>query len=220
MTTALSGMSVADQSPAPHPPVMELVLEGLQLGGESILGPLHLSLKPAETLVLTGPSGVGKSTLLRVIAGLITAPGQSLTVGGTMGMVFQEPTLLPWRSALKNLMLTTGISADAAQDALAEVGLARCADLYPGQMSLGQQRRLSLARAFALNPDLLLLDEPFVSLDPDLADEMMALFARMRSARGVAALLVTHSELEATRLATRIVRLEGRPATIVSDQAV
>ncbi|WP_193141403.1 ATP-binding cassette domain-containing protein [Meridianimarinicoccus sp. MJW13] len=196
-------------------PVLDLSLPGLSLNGAEILGPVSLSVAMGETLALTGPSGIGKSTLLNLIAGQITAPGQQLTTRGSIGMVFQSPTLLPWRSACDNLTLTTGLSRAAAGKALAEVGLAGKDHLFPGQMSLGQQRRLSLARAFARAPQLLLLDEPFVSLDPDLADNMMALFARMRAARGSAAILVTHSQVEIGRLATRVLRLDGKPATLL-----
>ncbi|MEV8468043.1 ATP-binding cassette domain-containing protein [Fluviibacterium sp. DFM31] len=195
-------------------PVLDLSLPGLSLNGTGILGPVTLSVAMGETLAITGPSGIGKSTLLNLVAGQITAPDQRLTTRGSIGMVYQSPTLLPWRSACHNLTLTTGLSRTAAAKALAEVGLAGKDRHYPGQMSLGQQRRLSLARAFARAPQLLLLDEPFVSLDPDLADGMMALFARMRAARGSAAILVTHSPVEIDRLASRVLRLDGKPATL------
>ncbi len=89
---------------------------------------------------------------------------------------------------------------------------------FPGQLSLGQQRRLALARAFATRPVLLLMDEPFVSLDPELAGEMMHLFARLRRETGVTTLLVTHVEAEARRLATRVVTLGGPPGRIVADR--
>ena len=109
------------------------------------------------------------------------------------------------------------VSKTDVEDALRDVGLGGRGADFPDQLSLGQQRRLALARAFAMRPDLLLLDEPFVSLDPDLVEEMMALFARLRAARKVATILVTHVEDEAKRLASRIVTLGGQPATIVND---
>ena len=132
-------------------------------------------------------------------------------------MVFQEPVLLPWRTAADNLWLTTGIGRSAAGQALAEVGLSGLGSRYPGELSLGQQRRLALARAFAVRPELLLMDEPFVSLDAAMAQEMMSLFAALRARYPVTTVLVTHAPEEAQALATRIVRLEGAPATIVSD---
>lgn len=198
-------------------PVLRLHLEGLSLGGRQVLGTLDLAVSPGETLVLTGPSGIGKTSLLRVICGLEPLRAGRIDRPDRIAMVFQEPTLLPWRTAVQNLTITTGIPAPAARAALEEVGLGGCAALYPGQMSLGQQRRLALARAFACDPQLLLMDEPFVSLDPDLVAEMMTLFRRLRDARSVATILVTHVEAEARALATRILRLSGTPA-VVTDQ--
>ncbi|MEO8243462.1 MAG: ATP-binding cassette domain-containing protein [bacterium] len=200
-------------------PVLRLNLTGHSRGGQAILGPLSLTLAPQETLALIGPSGIGKTTILRLIAGLEPAQGV-VQVTGRLAMVFQEPTLLPWRTARQNLCLATGIAAAEADTLLAEVGLAGLATRFPGQLSLGQQRRLSLARAFAARPALLLMDEPFVSLDPDLADEMMAVFTRLRATRPLATLLVTHVEAEARRLASRIIRLGGSPAVITDDQQI
>lgn len=189
----------------------------MRLGGSAVLGPIRLSLDRAETLALVGPSGAGKTSLLRIIAGLEGQHTGTCHVSGRVGMVFQEPTLLPWRSLCDNICIPTGVTAIQAQQALAEVGLGgRDAD-YPGQLSLGQQRRLSLARAFAIRPDVLLLDEPFVSLDPDLTAEMTTLFARLRDKHKIATVLVTHVEAEARSLADRIVTLGGKPATLLSD---
>ena len=197
--------------------VLSLDLTGHRRGGIAVLGPVTLSVGARETVALTGPSGIGKTTLLRLIAGLEPARGRIRTTG-TVAMVFQEPTLLPWRSALDNLCLTAKVAPTEARALLAEVGLGGLEARFPGQLSLGQQRRLSLARAFAARPALLLMDEPFVSLDPALADEMMSLFEQLRSARPLATLIVTHVEAEAERLASRILRLGGHPATIVEDR--
>lgn len=199
-------------------PVLTVDLTGHARNGAAILGPVSFAVGPQETLALVGPSGIGKTTLLRLIAGLEPARGR-VTTQGAVAMVFQEPTLLPWRSARQNLCLTTAVTPSEADLLLAEVGLAGLGPRYPGQLSLGQQRRLSLARAFAARPALLLMDEPFVSLDPALADEMMALFIRLRAARPLATLIVTHADAEAERLATRIIRLGGQPATVVEDRA-
>ncbi len=206
-------------SPEGADPVLELDLIGLSYGAAPVLGPISLSLQPGETLALTGPSGVGKSSLLRAIAGLETGWSGTCSHPGRMAMVFQEPMLLPWRSVLRNLTLTTGCSPEKAREILAEVGLAGAEGTFPGRLSLGQQRRVSLARAFATEPDLLLMDEPFVSLDAKTADDMMSLFARLRNSRRTATILVTHAMAEAERLANRIVTLGGRPATITSDRA-
>ncbi len=185
--------------------------------GAAVLGPIAFDLKAQETLAVTGPSGIGKTTLLRIIAGLDEDFGGRVRRPDRLAMVFQEPTLLPWRSARDNICLTTGAGPEKAETLLAEVGLAGMGDRFPGQLSLGQQRRLSLARAFAAEPDLLLMDEPFVSLDPGLTGEMLELTERLLAARPVATVFVTHSQMEAARLASRIVRLEGMPATIAVD---
>lgn len=176
-----------------------------------------LTVENGQTLALVGPSGVGKSSLLRIIAGLEDRHSGSCLVSGRVAMIFQEPTLMPWRSLRDNVVIPTGVSVVQADQALRDVGLeGRGAD-FPNQLSLGQQRRLSLARAFAAAPDVLLMDEPFVSLDPALADEMMTLFASLRAKSDLTTILVTHVEAEARRLANRIVTLEGSPGQITSD---
>lgn len=197
--------------------MLELNLSGLRFGATPILGEINLTLARGETLALVGPSGVGKTSLLRIIAGLEQRHGGTCHVRGRVAMVFQEPNLLPWRSALDNLCITTGVDAAQAKLALKSVGLHARGSDFPGQLSLGQQRRLSLARAFCVKPDLLLMDEPFVSLDPELTDEMMTLFAELRTAHGVASILVTHVDAEARRLADRIVTIGDTPGRITSD---
>lgn len=198
--------------------VLNLRLDRLTLQGKPILRDIHLTLAREETLALVGRSGIGKSSLLRVIAGLNTDFDGQCDVYGSCAVVFQEPTLLPWATLIDNLCVTTGISPGQAQMALAEVGLGGRDGDYPDQLSLGQQRRLALARAFAVKPDLLLLDEPFVSLDAAMAEEMMALFDRLRRMYRVATILVSHSAWEAERLASRMVTLDGDPATVIETR--
>lgn len=197
------------------PPVLTVALDGMSYGNRRVLGQISLTLGAGQTLALTGPSGIGKSTLVRIIAGLETKYKGQVMRPDQIGMVFQEPTLMPWRTVLDNLTLTAGVTEAGAEKALDEVGLGGRGGDFPRQLSLGQQRRLALARAFAGSPKLLLLDEPFVSLDPDMANEMMSLFEALRDKRDVATLIVTHSVEEATRLADRILRLDGSPAQIV-----
>jgi len=210
-------MSEMTTQDGPDQSVLNLSLTGLSLGGSAILGQLDLNVQRGETLALVGPSGIGKSSLLRIFAGLETTYDGSCTVAGRCAIVFQEPALLPWRTLIDNITVTAGVTEGRALSALADVGLDDRPRAFPGQISLGQQRRLSLARAFAVQPDLLLLDEPFVSLDPALVDEMMALFIKLRAAHRVTTILVTHVQDEARALADRIVTLGGSPAIVTSD---
>ncbi|WP_121023254.1 ABC transporter ATP-binding protein [Litoreibacter meonggei] len=205
------------KEPDPLGSVLDLHVASLVFGGVPVLGELSLTVKRCETLALVGPSGVGKTSLLRIIAGLENGYRGRCKVSGLVAMVFQEPTLLPWRSLRDNICITTGTAPIDADQALADVGLAGRENDFPSQLSLGQQRRLSLVRAFAVKPDLLLMDEPFVSLDPELVEEMMALFAKLRAAHQVTTILVTHVEDEAKKLASRIVTLGGSPAKVTGD---
>jgi len=195
--------------------VIDVDIREKRFGKTPVLGEVRFSLTAGQTLAISGPSGVGKSTLLRIVAGLDHDFAGRVRGASSTAMVFQEPVLLPWRSALANVTLATRVPPALAAAGLEEVGLGDLADRFPGQLSLGQQRRLALARALAASPDLLLLDEPFVSLDPDLVEEMLSLTERLLAARDVATILVTHTESEARRLATRFARLSGAPAYLI-----
>ena len=124
---------------------------------------------------------------------------------------------MPWRSAFANVTIPAGCGADEARAWLARVGLEGREDAFPRALSLGQQRRVALARAFASAPETLLLDEPFVSLDPESSEAMQATLVRLLEDRPVRALLVTHTRTEAVRLADRVIRLGGEPAGVVSE---
>ncbi|MCC5993441.1 MAG: ABC transporter ATP-binding protein [Rhodobacteraceae bacterium] len=182
---------------------LNVAIRDKSFGSTPVLRDLVFHVARGEVLAVLGPSGVGKSTLLRLIAGLDTDFEGQIRREGRLAMVFQEPTLMPWRSALDNLRLTTGVDAAQAEAALGRVGLAGKGALFPGQLSLGQQRRLSLARAYAARPDILLLDEPFVSLDDALVADMLALTESVIAEQRPATVFVTHSRPEADRLATR-----------------
>ena len=189
---------------------------------------LRLSLAPETVTALVGPSGVGKSSLLRMIAGIDTAFDGEIRVGGKSaeqappaGFVLQDARLLPWLTAIDNIRaVAPGIEDTRALALLDRVGLHGAANSYPHELSGGMQRRVALARAFSVNADLLLLDEPFVSLDRMLVDELQALFIDLVEHERPTVVLVTHLVEDAVRLADRAVILRGRPAQIVADIAL
>ncbi len=192
-------------------------------GTLQVLGELAFSLGHGEVAALVGPSGCGKTTLLRIIAGLDRDFDGSvaLPAHGTLGMVFQEPRLLPWRTVEQNVRLAAPHATEAGLDALFRtLGLAAHRDHYPGELSLGLARRVALARAFAVEPDLLLLDEPFVSLDDALAARLRDELAELVNRRPVTTLLVTHNVEEAIGLADRLLLLSVSPARVLAEVAV
>ena len=198
-----------------------------------VLESIEFHVAPGEFVAIVGPSGAGKSTLLNIVAGLDRHyEGEVQSCGASdgkldeprIGYVFQAPRLMPWLSAADNVRLVlppgSAASADAARDVLREVGLEGYEDAYPGQLSGGMQRRVALARAFGVNPSLLLMDEPFGSLDEPLAwrlrEHLQSLWYRRRSM----VLFVTHNLAEALSLADRVLFLSPRPARVVLEQAV
>lgn len=184
-------------------------------GSTPVLSRIRFEVADGETVAVLGPSGVGKSTLLRIIAGIDGAYDGSVRRPDNLAVVFQEPTLLPWRSALDNLRLVhPALPRDHLLSMLDRVGLAGKGAQFPGQLSLGQQRRLALARAFSGRPQVLILDEPFVSLDPEMAEDMMDLTQGLIAETRPSTLFVTHARTEAERLADRILTLGGSPATL------
>lgn len=195
--------------------MIDVTVTEKRFGATAVLRDITLKVAPGDCVALLGPSGIGKSTLMRIAAGLDQDFTGTVTVADTRAMVFQEPTLLPWRSVAQNIALFhPGLDTCGLNAALARVGLADHAQLFPTQLSLGQQRRLALARAFAGRPKALFLDEPFVSLDPALADDMAQLTADLIAETRPAVLFITHTDAEAERLATRTLRLAGSPATL------
>ncbi len=191
-----------------------------------VLDRLHFSVEAGETVVLTGPSGCGKTTLLNIIAGLdarfdgrIEMPEET-----RIGYVFQEPRLLPWRTVEDNLRLVLrGSEAEVerrVREVLAEVGLADAHHVYASRLSLGMARRVAIARAFVVRPTLLLLDEPFVSLDEPTAARLRRLLLELLAAHRVTTLFITHNLREAIMLADRLVFLSESPARIVAEVPV
>ena len=192
--------------------MIRIDLKSKKFGSIPVLGPISFSIAPGETVALVGPSGIGKSTLLRIVAGIDTRIDGTIDRPQNLAMVFQEPTLLPWRSAIDNLRAVhPGLARETALEALAQVGLAGKEAMFPGQLSLGQQRRLALARAFSGDPELLVMDEPFVSLDSETAEAMLSLTETLIARHRPSTLFVTHARAEAERLAQRILTLEAGP---------
>lgn len=194
-----------------------------------MLEAIDLAVRAGETVALVGPSGCGKTTLLNLAAGLLD-PWEGRIANGfsRTAMMFQEPRLLPWKRTLANIAL--GLKAlglpraerdERAYRLALSVGLTDDdLDKYPGALSGGMQSRAALARAFAVQPDLLLLDEAFAALDIGLKSELYALLARERAAHGSAVLMITHDLMEAVRLADRILVMTGSPGRIVAEHRV
>lgn len=206
-------------------------------GGLVALEGLTLSIARGEFVSIVGPSGCGKSTLLRLVAGLIPPTRGTLAVAGheprasrslrDVGFVFQQPTLLPWRTVRANIELPgqlgrtpRPIDPAGIDAALALVGLADSASLLPHQLSGGMQMRASLARALVTRPEVLLLDEPFAALDEitrqRLNEDLLSLWRRDRWT----GLFVTHNVIEAVFLSQRVLVMGPRPGRIVAEVPV
>lgn len=184
-----------------------------------VLCDLAFRLDSGEVAALIGPSGCGKTTCLRIVAGIDPSfEGAVRRPPGRLAFVFQEPRLLPWRSVEDNIRIAAADIGAAELDALLKpLGLIEHRAHFPGELSLGLARRVAIARAFAVRPSLLLLDEPFVSLDSSLARGLQGELAALVAERSVATLLVTHDIREAIRLADRILVLSARPARVLSE---
>jgi len=191
-----------------------VVLEGIEFG-----------LDEGEIIALVGPSGCGKTTLLKIIGGLDAAfVGQVQWFGSKparIGTIFQNPRLLPWRTVKQNLLLVEPpAGARAIDELLRALGLWQFRDAYPTQISLGMARRVAIARAFSIVPDLVLMDEPFVSLDPAMAERGREVLLDAWRRRPTSALLVTHDLLDAAALADRVLMLSASPSRIVQTVTI
>ncbi|AMN43967.1 ABC transporter ATP-binding protein [Rhodoplanes sp. Z2-YC6860] len=193
---------------------------------------LSLSIEEHEFVSIVGPSGCGKSTFLHIVGGFEPASGGEMRLNGRpvgapgpdRGMMFQDLSLFPWLTALENVAWPLEMKGMAkaerlarARDYLNLVHLARYADLYPGQLSGGMKQRVALARLFALDPDVLLMDEPFGALDSQtrelLQEELQSIWRNARKT----ALFVTHDIDESIYLATRLIVFAARPGRIKAD---
>ncbi|MGI5220715.1 ABC transporter ATP-binding protein [Nocardia sp. CA-290969] len=195
---------------------------------QTVFEDFSLAVAAGELVALVGASGTGKTTLLHLVAGLETPDAGAIEVGANaapirVGMVFQQPRLLDWLSVAKNIEIaaqSAGQSLSAVPELLAAVGLSEYADAYPSVLSGGQRQRAAVARAFAVNPDVVLFDEPFSALDELTGRKLRLLLQTLLVERSVTGLLVTHNALEAAFLADRVVVLADRPARIVQDVRV
>lgn len=196
-------------------------------GGRRILDGISLEVRGGEIVALVGRSGCGKSTVLRVLAGLSDDHTGAREVSGPPAVAFQEPRLFPWRDVLTNVrygLNRTALSRDAArarcERALDEIGLSDHARAWPLTLSGGQAQRVSLARALVAEPQLLLLDEPFGALDALTRLSMRALLLDLWRTHGFGVLLVTHDVDEAVELADRVLVLEeGRVAHSIAIES-
>jgi NitT/TauT family transport system ATP-binding protein len=193
---------------------------------------LSLSIEPHEFVSIVGPSGCGKSTFLHIVGGFEQATAGEITLNGRpigapapdRGMMFQELSLFPWLTAIENVAWPLEMKGIAKAERRAKaleyldlVHLSRFADLYPGQLSGGMKQRVALARVFALDPEILLMDEPFGALDSQtrelLQEELQSIWRRARKT----ALFVTHDIDESIYLATRLIVFTARPGRIKAD---
>jgi len=222
---------------APGTPIVVLSAVGKAFAsGIEALDRLDLEVRSGEFLSLLGPSGCGKSTALRLIAGLSepsrgaiawTGSDKRADGSGDIGFVFQEPTLMPWATVFSNAYLPlklAGMSKDDAaprvNESLAGVGLADFANAFPRQLSGGMKMRVSIARALATRPKLLLMDEPFAALDEitrfKLNNDLLTVWRSL----GTTVVFVTHSVFESVYLSSRIVVMTSRPGRVFTELAI
>ncbi|HET9906523.1 MAG TPA: ABC transporter ATP-binding protein [Anaerolineales bacterium] len=201
-------------------------------GGLRALDGLSFDVHPREFVCVLGPSGSGKTTLLRILAGLIQPTSGSVTFGHVwkqprIGMVFQQANLMPWRTVMDNIKLPLEVNhVDEptarlkAQEMIELVGLQGFEDSLPRDLSGGMAQRVAIARALIHDPDLLLLDEPFASLDAMTRERMWMELSRIWHARQKTVIMVTHSINESLFLADRVLVLTQRPGKVKLDLQV
>jgi NitT/TauT family transport system ATP-binding protein len=195
--------------------------------GTHALTNTSVSVAAGEFVSIVGPSGCGKSTLLRLASGLIPPTSGNIARAGTVQFVFQDSTLLPWRSVRRNISLNLELQKiektevdERTNSAIALVGLLDSAEKLPRQLSGGMKMRTSLARSLVCEPDMYLFDEPFAALDEFSRERLNAELRTILSTRNAASLFVTHSIAEAVFLSHRVLVMSPRPGTIVQEFAI
>ena len=186
---------------------------------QPVLGLIAFSAQPGECLALLAPSGTGKTTLLRIVLGLDRAfDGAVQSSARCTAVVFQDPRLVPWLSVRENIRLVAPDAPEAdIRGYLRQLEVEDCAGLRPAEISLGMARRVAIARALAVCPDLLILDEPFASLDPQLTARVAGVVTRHARRLGSTVLLATHDVEQVLTTADRVLILEGCPAGLAAD---
>ena len=221
---------LARQTPrAPLAPLVRLCDVGHCFGAHRVLCKVNFTLEAGGCVVLTGPSGAGKSTLTRIMTGLLhPQEGTAHLTVRRVGFVFQDPRLLPWRTALQNVLLPCDAHQQEARryalEMLEAVGLGRATSLLPGELSGGMRQRVSLARALAVRPDLLILDEPFTGLDGPLREDMKTLIESLvgagQAGAAMAVVQVAHHHQDILSHASAQFRLERGTLTAVPSMLV
>jgi NitT/TauT family transport system ATP-binding protein len=221
---------------------MQAVSEGIRLdhvdkrfpGGVLALHDVDLQVAPGEFVALVGPSGCGKSTVLRLVAGLDTptvgrveAPVVSNGRGASTAFVFQDPTLMPWASVFDNVWLPLRLAgvaraqaAGQVRELLASMGLGDFERAVPAELSGGMRMRVSIARALVTRPRLLLMDEPFASLDEISRGRLNVDLLTWWAARSLAVVFVTHSVFESVFLSQRVLVMSERPGHVVAEVSI
>jgi len=207
-------------------------------GVTEALAPITFDVAEGEIVTLLGPSGCGKTTLLRLVAGLAEPTAGEISIGGDtpqqarrhkhIGFIPQSPALLPWRTVEANAELLLDINRRASPaspttsvaELLDEVGLGDFRSAYPHELSGGMQQRVGLVRAFALDAQLLLMDEPFAALDEMTRTDMRHILSRLCEQLGTTVIFVTHSIAEAVFLSDRVAVMSARPGRLVEDKTI
>lgn len=197
-------------------------------GELKVLDSITLTVRAGEVLALMGPSGCGKSTLLNIVAGLIE-PDQGeakLNPSTRLAYIFQEPRLLPWKTVEENLsfmqdnFLSEAEAREIRENLLQKTGLQAYKDIYPAQLSGGMKQRLEIVRALAIKPQLLLMDEPFRSLDLALQYQLQKLVLAEHTQHNFAILFITHNPQEAVMLSDRVVVFSDKPARVEQELTI